>query len=428
MAMDDARMATMVATKREVEDELLSRPGVHTVSISRKIVSGQPTDELVITIHVAKKKPLAELAAAEVIPQAFGNFITDVIEHEQPRPHVDSKKYRPLVGGCQLAFSNWLGTLGAFASQSGTVRGLTNQHVVPNSGDVYQPNNDKDDKIGAYVKAVLSSDVDGAIVSLDTSYSNTILQIGTVNGSRTVTAVNLGETLRKRGRTSGLTTGPLFSVDASGTRTDGWTFRNQMIVNGGSSPYSQPGDSGSVIVDSSARVVGLLWGAGGNLGYGSPIAAVQSQLGVTILSGAVTRTSETIAIRDRTHLRQHVQAQLAGSPDGTALVAFWNSHEDQLVELIHHHKKVLVTWTRNRGDDIVRLIANAIQDGEQTLPEAIDGMPLRQALENIEADLLACGDDALKKDLRAIRPIFERIYGTPFPQALDQLRKEHPRA
>jgi hypothetical protein len=292
---------------------------------------------------------------------------------------------------------------------------------------MFQPDNNKHDKIGVYVKAVLSSDVDGAIISLDTSYSNTILQIGTVNGSRTVTAGNLGETLRKRGRTSGVTTGPLYSVDASGTRSDGWRFRNQIIVNGGSSPYSRPGDSGSVIVDSSVRVVGLLWGSGGNFGYGSPIAAVQSQLGVTILSGALTRTSETIVIRDRTHLRQHVQAQLVGSTDGTALVDFWNKHQDQLVELIHHHKKMLVTWTRNRGDDIVRLITDAIQDGEQTLPESIEGMPLRQALESIETDLLAYGDDALKKDLRAIRPIFERIYGTPFPQALGQLRKEHPR-
>jgi hypothetical protein len=426
MAMEQERLEQLLATKTSVEEELLKRPGVHGVSISPKIVDGESTGELAITIHVSKKLPLDSIPANQRVAKEIGGFVTDVVEHEQPAPHVDGNKYRPLQAGCQIQFSNWFGTLGAFVtsnndSPEGTLL-LTNRHVLPSGGDVFQPDNGKGNKVGTVTRGVLSSDVDGAVAQIvDTSVSNTIIGVGVINGTRNLTVADIGLNVRKRGRTTELTSGGVISIAYSGTRTDGWAFRNQIRIDGGTTPFSQPGDSGSSVVDANCRVVGLLWGGGGNFGVASPIAAVQSQLSVTVVAGGALRAM-MLPIRDNAQLHAHVQQQLADSADGAALLDFWNAHHVQLIELVHHHKRVLSVWKRHHGDDILGVLANALQDDEAHIPEYVGGVSVREALEKIGEELLLHGDERLKRDLPKLRPIFDRIFAKPSLPPMRTLR------
>ncbi len=430
--MEQEAIQRMLARKRELEQELLQRPGVHGVSISPKLVDGEATGELAITLHVSKKLPADELARANVapMPRAIGEFVTDVVEHEQPAPHVDSNKYRPVQIGCQIQFSNAFGTLGAYVrSNSGFPGGtllLTNQHVLPAGGDVFQPDNGKGNKIGTVSRQVLSPNVDGAVAAVtDANVSNVIVGIGPVNGTRDLTIGDIGLAVRKRGRTTELTNGTVISIAYSGTRTDGWNFQDQIRIDGGLVPFSRPGDSGSGVFDANCRIAGLLWGGGGNFGVASPIAAVQAELNVTVIAGAIAAT-RMLPIRDNAQLEENVRMQLADSADGAALYDFWAHHQEQLTNLVHHNKKVLATWKRNGGDDLLTALGNALQDHDAVIPELLGGVPSREAIENIGAVLLEAGDDSLRAGIRAIRPVVERVFGSSAPpmQTLGAKRPE----
>jgi len=85
-----------------------------------------------------------------------------------------------------------------------------------------------------------------------------ILSIGRLADSTPLDATE-GMAVEKSGRTTGFTTGKVTDLSAdvrinydSGT----FTFQNQIIVEGNPGPFSQAGDSGSLIV---ARINGRLW-------------------------------------------------------------------------------------------------------------------------------------------------------------------------
>ena len=77
--------ADILKIKRAAEARLHSLPGVHTVAVGKKIVSGVRTDETAIAVFVVYKKPLSELAPHEIIPVEIAGIKTDVIEMPVPR-------------------------------------------------------------------------------------------------------------------------------------------------------------------------------------------------------------------------------------------------------------------------------------------------------------------------------------------------------
>lgn len=414
-------------TKERIEDELLRRPGVHGVSIGPKRVNGEMTDDLAITVHVSHKRPLAEIPEAERVPPAIDGIRTDVLEHEQLRPMQDTGRYRPLLAGAQLAFSNWVGTLGAFANMNsnGAPVILSNQHVLPTvGGEVFQPNNHKNDKVGIVSRAVLSPNVDGAIATInaDVTWSNAIIGLGVINGPRTVTWAELPVPVRKRGRTTFLTAGRITNLAFSGVRTDGWVFRDQQYIEPTSGGFCAPGDSGSAVVDANCRVVGLLWGGTSVIGAASPIAAVQSELGIRIMAGGVGRFSEPL--QSGADLQRQAQEQLVGTVEGQRLILAWEENKAELEQLVHHNKRVAAIWKRSHGDSILTAAANYLHDGEMRFPERIGGQPARAVLEQVEAALLKYGSDKLKADLARVRPSLERAIGQSFQQTTAELREQ----
>ena len=146
----------------------------------------------------------------------------------------------------------------------------------------------------------------GFVQSSDSAVSATILNLGAqVNN---VAAPFIGQVVRKNGRTSGCTEGTVTAINMTvqvdysetdcGTTCGTATFTNQVMYSPSppSTTMSEPGDSGSPVVDANNNAVALNFAAdsSGN-GVGNPMADVLSALNVSLSSmgssQVVTRTA-----------------------------------------------------------------------------------------------------------------------------------------
>jgi hypothetical protein len=147
------------------------------------------------------------------------------------------------------------------------------------------------DVVGTLCRAALSGSVDGAAVLLapGRAYRPSIVDIGAVTGTAVAAR---GTVVRKRGRTTGLTTGRITSVDATvlmdyrdglGVRV----LRDQIRVEAvGGGVMGDYGDSGSAVVDPDNRVVGLYvaGNTSGAVAFASPIGKVLDELDVDLVT------------------------------------------------------------------------------------------------------------------------------------------------
>jgi hypothetical protein len=96
----------------------------------------------------------------------------------------------------------------------------------------------------------------------------------------------LYQSVRKHGRTTGHTLGVVMDVAADFTMNYGVQtadFEDQIAIVGAGGAFSQPGDSGALVVDGvSRRPVGLLFCGGGNTTFANPIDLVLQRFGAQI--------------------------------------------------------------------------------------------------------------------------------------------------
>jgi hypothetical protein len=118
-----------------------------------------------------------------------------------------------------------------------------------------------------------------------------IIDIGTVS-SDTV-APSLGMTVKKSGRTTGLTNGNITAVNATIDVSYGSgktaRFTNQIVV--GSSGFIAAGDSGSLMVEDVAtnpRAVGLLFAGSNTTAIANPIGDVLTSFGVSMVGSSLS--------------------------------------------------------------------------------------------------------------------------------------------
>lgn len=317
--------------KERVEDELLALPNVQAVDINEKTVDGRPTGQLSIVVYVAEKRAASELGDQEMVPGTIEGIPTDVQEEtivlqaaftpvSEAVLQVDTTKYTPLRGGismgpCRSVFleppdvptaGNYLftGTFGAVVKDrtSGVRMALTNFHVacVDNTwsaGDVMAQPSRVDggscpsDRFGTLTRAVLSENVDGAVVTIDSGKTSdcSIEAIGAVKGT---VAASEGMVVRKRGRTTELTHGSVDSTDVTvsidyGDGLGPHTLKHQIRVVPDTSQnprFSDKGDSGSVVVNGDNKVLGLLFAGtlSGSATFLNPIQKVLDELDVDL--------------------------------------------------------------------------------------------------------------------------------------------------
>jgi hypothetical protein len=338
---DMRQRAAVRPSKEKAEDRLLAMPGVTGVDIGPKVTKGLPTKHMAIVVYVKKKKPLSQLTPSEVVPKEIDGVPTDVVEEEivlhaagaamlEITPQVDASKYTTLEGGismgpCRAVYLTppdvptagyyiFVGTLGVIVKDrsTGAAMALTNFHVACvdstwSVGDTQcQPGRVDGgtcpaDKFGGIARAVLSQHVDGSVITIDSgkAYDCSIVDVGDVKGSA---AASVGMAVRKRGRTTELTYGTVSSVDYSTSIDYGdglgvHTLKNQIRVTvdtSQSTQFADHGDSGSAVVTSDNKVVGLHFAGNtaGTVGVANPIQYVLDELSVDLcVKGATILTS-----------------------------------------------------------------------------------------------------------------------------------------
>ena len=324
--------------KRRCSD-LLSRANVVATGVGYKVSNGQVTETLSIVCSVIQKKDANSLRPEDLIPQSVEGIPTDVVETGEIVAFQDPKgRFRPAPGGVSLGhFDITAGTLGCLVRKNGQLHILSNNHVIANSnnaqaGDaILQPGpfdggRDPQDRIatlaefvpinfqggggdgggdgggggdddgGCFGCAGGSTDpgkgwatntqaadnlVDAAIARPleDSAVENTILQIGTINGTAVGT---LGMALKKSGRTTELTTGSVIQVDVTVDVSYGAgliaRFTDQLMAGA----MSEGGDSGSAVLNNDNNLVGLLFAGSSTTTIINRIENVFSALNLTL--------------------------------------------------------------------------------------------------------------------------------------------------
>jgi hypothetical protein len=310
----------LIAIKERVEAQFLSAPGVTAVDVGYKEVGGQLTDQVAIRVHVAQKTD--NVPDDQRVPAEIEGAVTDVLERRyEPQvlaqqvatmvPLADSTHYATLEGGVSMGPSRviggsiFAGTLGAIVIDNATNQhaALTNFHVAcvdntfRNGDRMVQPSQIDTgvvpaDEFGSLVRESLSANVDGAVISIDAGRPNQcqIVDIGQVRGTAVAT---LGMAVRKRGRTTLLTYGSVDGLSSSvnidyGDGIGVKTLTNQISIAADTTRnplFSDHGDSGSVIVNEAGFVVGLLFAGAGTSTVANQIAAVLSELNISMCVG-----------------------------------------------------------------------------------------------------------------------------------------------
>ena len=333
--IDDVKMI-----KTQHVKTLKKKLNVNGVAVGHKIVAGKDTGEMCVTVLVKKKLVKSQLLGKDLVPQTINGIPTDVREVGNIVAFkARTDRWRPAPGGVSIGhYLITAGTLGAFVKDvtTGQVLILSNNHVLANSnnasvGDaILQPGpadggSNPQDRIATlerwitiqfqsggggnggscslaksaagvlnfFAKIVGSShrlvptkisatanEVDCAVAKPidNSSITGDILDIGVITGTK---AATLNMALRKSGRTTGTTTG---TVDMLAATVDvGYggslvaTYENQIIAGA----MSQPGDSGSLVVDGTDPLaVGLLFAGSDTTTVINPIDRVLALLNV----------------------------------------------------------------------------------------------------------------------------------------------------
>jgi len=317
--------------------ELMMRQNVVATGIGYKTVAGKSTSELAIICSVNNKKPLSQLHSADIVPSLINNIPTDVRATGQFRAlNGPRDRFRPSPGGCSISHTQvTAGTLGCWVQKGGQLYLLSNNHVIANSNEanigdlILQPGSydgginpeDVIAKLSDFIPIHFQEDAQfkgcnftRGIISFMNSISkimgsNTrlkayriqkrdnktdcaiakpisfediateILQIGTI---AEIKEAEIGMKIKKSGRTTGLTTGTIEQTDVTVSVSYGQNktavFTDQLLAG----PMSQGGDSGSAVLDTDNKLIGLLYGGSETSTLINRIQNVFSELKITL--------------------------------------------------------------------------------------------------------------------------------------------------
>ena len=259
---------------------------------------------------------LEDLAAEFETPAEIAGFRTERILttgfHHQVAPRKTRLSPTPCgvsIGRAEPVGDSHLmahtGTLGCLVD---TPRGrciLSNCHVLAVTNDdaslgdhIYQPSPAEGAGSGTSTRIATLTDfeplrfgsavnrIDAAIAALDDVASTTpdIMTIGPP--ANPPVAPLLGQSVVKHGRTTGLTFGSVVDTSFDGNvHYDGGVayFEDQIVVAGDAGPFSEPGDSGSLVLETTGpHPVGLLFAGDDSQTIANPIQFVLNRFGATV--------------------------------------------------------------------------------------------------------------------------------------------------
>lgn len=292
------------------EDELLAKKNVTGLAISHKIKNDKETGDVSLTVFVESKLDRGLLTDADLIPAKLGTFKTDVVETGTISALSEitlANKIRPVKGGYSVGhYKITAGTISACVKDRLPSVGITNKYYILSNNHVLANSNsallgDSVLQPGPYDGGVNPDDVVAHLsryVSLNFSGGNNIVDCAIAEGDfddldreiywsgyvKGMMAPTVGMALQKTGRTTGHTTGTITSVNAIVNVNYGAgrvaKFVNQITT----TLMGQPGDSGSLMLNSANNnAVGLLFAGSASMTIACPIKYVMASLGIRFI-------------------------------------------------------------------------------------------------------------------------------------------------
>ena len=277
---------SLIEARKALEQQLRGRPGF--VGIAHSEESG----EIVVFVETEQAKGIvrSRFEGSPVRVEVTGRMEALSLQVAEPvvpgrANQVSStrtRRVRPLVGGLSVsayvAGERWSGTLGMVTYDNMI---LSNAHVIamdlsynflPEGTPIIQPGGADArlwfDEVGGLEAYIPIDFTEGAVNYADAAVGSIYSGVGVSPGEQFDeggnywvegwTEVSVGDTVRKSGRTTGVTTGEVVEVNASFAVSYGGQiayFEDQILVSGS---LSKQGDSGSV-VDKDGAFVGLVF-------------------------------------------------------------------------------------------------------------------------------------------------------------------------
>ena len=260
---------------------------IQGLGVGRKITKGREEETLAMRVYVDRKKARAKcknpVPKTMSVPEV-GKVPTDVVEIGRVEAETFRDRVRPAMPGVGHEDTT-LGTFGCLVRRRGTQRGsyiLSNSHVLANSGlagigdRVIQPGDRDRGKVSTDTIATLAEFVpfdfgagfpnlvDAAIARINSRSVRPEIRILGVLPAGVSRALARGMAVKKVGRTTDFTTGVIQDLhyrvripygisktDPRIRRSAG--FRDLVLC----SRYTAAGDSGSIVLNSRNRAVGL---------------------------------------------------------------------------------------------------------------------------------------------------------------------------
>jgi S1-C subfamily serine protease len=325
-----ARIKTAREVKNDAVELMMDKPNVTAVGVGYKNRGRGGAQEIAIIVSVDKKLPERDLSPEDRIPRQVNGIPTDVVESGPFHAFAQTERLRPArpgisIGNVQIT----AGTYGCMVTRDGQRFVLSNNHVLadankaPLGSVVVQPGTydggkNPADRIGVLQEFVPiafdgttptppptgcgaqlarffgihveppkpfnepgNNKVDCALCKPDDEalISPDILGIGVPRG---VVLGTLGMAVTKSGRTTGLTNGEIEQIDVTSRVNFGGpiaTFTGQLLAGA----ISQPGDSGSAVLDTDRNVIGLLFAGSNTSTLINPIQFVLEALKVEVV-------------------------------------------------------------------------------------------------------------------------------------------------
>jgi len=317
--------------------DLLRLPNVVGYGQGFKVTNGRKTERLATVVLVTEKLPLVQIRTLDLIPRQLDGFPTDVVPVGIIRAlQGRTAKWRPAPGGVSIGhYAITAGTLGVIVRDtlSQDMLILSNNHVLANSNAgrpddrILQPGpvdgGREDDQIaelrrfvpimfngasgssgllniiaaiGNALASVLGDACrlkvecpEGGINVVDAAVAEPLTQLDVadyifeIGSPRSTKRATLGMSVRKSGRTTGLTFGEVQLLDAVVQVSYGAgkvaTFERQIVT----SNMSKGGDSGSLLVDAQeTKAVGLLFAGSDQVTIHNPIDEVLELLEIML--------------------------------------------------------------------------------------------------------------------------------------------------
>lgn len=321
-------MVTAVSDVRKLlnssREDFFRRSNVVATGVGYKVTESGLTSEPSLICSVSKKIPKSQLSSRDLIPKTIDGIATDVLDSGIIRAFSSqTQRVRPAPGGSSIAHTAVdMGTFGCLVKRRSDIFILSNNHVMADGnaariGDtILQPGPEDGgenpaDKIalltdfvpihfsreggrpvaGSFFQRLVglfggqprqkTNLVDAAIAQpLDDSFvERSILGLSEIVG---VGKAELGMEVQKSGRSTGLKAATIqqidvtVSVEFSGGRSA--RFSDQLITD----PMSEPGDSGSAVLDKDGNLVGLLFAGSDSITLVNRIQNVFSALDVSL--------------------------------------------------------------------------------------------------------------------------------------------------